>query len=172
MSARVPDPNIEDPAVHADVYRDALTPVVLLARTVRVFPEKTAVLYGGERWSYRRFGEEVGRMAGALRRAGIGTGDRVAILSPNTPWHLAAHFAAPLLEAPLVSINTRLAAAEIGYILEHSGAKLLLVDPELAPPLDEVLRGLAEPPRAVELGDPEFPVRPGRESYAELAAHG
>ncbi len=113
---------------HADVWKDPLTPVVFLQRTRRVFPERTAVVHGELRWSYAEFAEEVGRMAGALRRVGIETGDRVAILAPNTPWHLVAHFAMPLLTAPLVSINTRLSAREIAYILEHSGARVLPIE--------------------------------------------
>jgi len=118
---------------HPEVSRDPLTPTRLLERALRVFPERVSVIHGEEQWTTRRLAEEVQRMAGALRRAGVGRGDRVAVLLPNTPVHLAAHFALPLLEAPLVSINTRLAPAEIAYILEHSGAKVLLVDPELAP---------------------------------------
>ena len=117
---------------HEDVWKDPLTPVVFLQRTLRVFPERTAVIHGNLRWTYRKFAQEVGRMAGALRRAGVAAGDRVAIPAPNTPGHLAAHFAAPLLRAPLVSINTRLASREIEYILRHSGSKLLLVDPAAA----------------------------------------
>ena len=124
---------------HANVWTDPLTPLVMLMRTARVFPKREAVVHGKLRWSYAKFAEEVGRMAGALRRAGVGQGDRVAVLAPNTPAHLVAHFAMPLLGAPLVSINTRLAPAEIAYILDHCGAKVLLVDPELAPPLDAIL---------------------------------
>ena len=89
---------------HPGVSSDPLTPVVFLERTLRVFPERTAVVHRDQRLSYAEFAEETGRMAGALRRAGVQEGDRVAILSPNTPWHLAAHFAAPLLGAPLVSM--------------------------------------------------------------------
>ena len=96
---------------HANVWTDPLTPLVMLKRTARVFPKREAVVHGKLRWSYAKFAEEVGRMAGALRRAGVGQGDRVAVLAPNTPAHLVAHFAMPLLGAPLVSINTRLAAA-------------------------------------------------------------
>ena len=116
----------------AFVWRDPLTPTTLLQRTLRVFPERIGVIDGEERWSYARFGLEVGRLAGALRSARIEPGDRVAVLLPNTRIHLAAHFALPLIEAPLVSINTRLSAPEIAYILAHSGARILLVDPELA----------------------------------------
>ncbi len=155
---------------HSDVSNDALSPVLFLERTLRVFPERSAVIYGERRWSYSEFGAEVGRMAGALRRAGIAAGDRVAILSPNTPWHLAAHFALPLLTAPLVSINTRLSAAEIAYILRHSGARLLLVDPELAAPLDAVRGEIDSLEQVIELGDADLPVRDGQTSYAEFAA--
>ncbi len=102
---------------HSDVFTDSLTPVVMLERTLRVFPKRMAVVHGDLRWTYEALAREVGRMAGALRRSGVEAGDRVAILSPNTPWHLAAHFALPLIQAPLVSINTRLLAVEIARIL-------------------------------------------------------
>ncbi len=109
-------------------------------------------------------------MAGALRRVGVAPGDRVAILAPNTPWHLVAHFAMPLLGAPLVSINTRLASAEIGHILRHSGAKILLVDPELADRVDGVRADLPALERVVEIPDEFVAARPGEESYAQFAA--
>ncbi len=154
---------------HEAVWKDPLTPVVFLQRTLRVFPARTAVIHGNLRFSYRKFAHEVGRMAGALRRAGVHAGDRVAILAPNTPGHLAAHFAAPLLLAPLVSINTRLVSREIEYILNHSGAKILLVDPELAPQIDPIRAGLRKLEQVVELEDGLVPVRPGELSYARFA---
>ena len=153
---------------HSGVFKDPLTPIVLLERTLRVFPGRTAAIHGNLRWTYGTLAREVGRMAGALRRAGVGAGDRVAILSPNTPWHLAAHFALPLLKAPIVSINTRLFAGEIVKILEHSGAKILLVDPELAPPLDSLRGGLPALERVIEIADEGHPVREGEESYEEF----
>ena len=109
---------------HEQVWTDPLTPVVMLERTLRVFPERTAVVYGELRWTYAEFALEIGRMAAALRRCGVTAGDRVAVLAPNTPWNLLAAFAAPLIQAPLVTINTRLAGAEIAYILSHSGARV------------------------------------------------
>jgi fatty-acyl-CoA synthase len=148
-----------------EVNLDALTPTLLLERTLRVFPDRVAVIHGIECWTWMRFAEEVGRLAGALSRAGVERGERVAILMPNGPVHLAADFALPLIEAPIVSINTRLAAAEIGYILEHSGAKVLLVDPELAPPLDNILPGIAGLEHIIEVGDGDVLARPGRRSY-------
>ena len=117
---------------HADVFSDPMTPLVMLERTARVYPDKEAVVYGEQRLDWRTFAELSGRFAAALHRAGIEGGDRVAVLLPNVPVHLASTFAVPLAGAVLVAINTRLAAGEVGYILKHSGAKLLLVDPELA----------------------------------------
>jgi fatty-acyl-CoA synthase len=136
------------------VSRDALSPVRLLERAVRVFPEKNAVVYKDLRWSYRRFGEEVGRLAGALRRAGIGAGDRVAFLTPNVPELLVAHFAVLRAGAVLVAINTRLAAEEVGYILDHSGSKAVFCDPSLAP----ILRAGPAPAARPVLVNVEDPV--------------
>jgi fatty-acyl-CoA synthase len=115
-----------------DVWLAPLTPRDFLARSVRVFPGRTAVIYGERRVSYAELDERVRRLAAALRGLGVGPGDRVAFLCPNTPPLLEAHFALPFLGAVLVAINTRLSADEIGYILDHSGAKVACVDTELA----------------------------------------
>jgi fatty-acyl-CoA synthase len=136
------------------VHLDPMTPLGLLERTLRVFPEKTAVVYGEMRWSWARFGEEVGRLAGALVRAGVAPGDRVAFLTPNTPELLVAHFAVLQARAVLVAINTRLKAEEVGYILEHSGAKIVFCDPELAPQVNGVPGGLSGAPILVNVEDP------------------
>ena len=109
------------------VSSDPLTPLAFFERTVRVFPNKTAVVYGSQRFTWSAFGEYVGRFAGALLRAGVEPGDRVAFLAPNVPALLAAHFAVLQVKGVLVTINTRLQAAEIGYVLNHSGAKIVLV---------------------------------------------
>jgi fatty-acyl-CoA synthase len=156
-------------APHSDVFKDSLTPIVLLERSLHVFPNRPAVAHGDLLWDYRALANEVGRMAGALRRSGVTTGDRVAILAPNTPWHIAAHFAVPLIGASLVSINTRLLSVELGQILEHSGAKLLLVDPELAPKIDPVRDEISTLERIVEMPDLGIPVREGQESYTTFA---
>jgi fatty-acyl-CoA synthase len=126
-----------------------LTPLSLLERTLRVFPDKQAVVYGDVRQSYRDLGQEVGRLSGALVRAGVEPGDRVAFLTPNVPGLLAAHFAVLNVRAALVAINTRLAADEVDYILEHCGAKVVVADPELADRVrtraPEVLVNLEDP---------------------------
>ena len=136
------------------VHPDPLTPLALLERTLRVFPDKTAVIYGDERRTYTEFAEDVGRFAGALVRAGIGPGDRVAVLAPNVPEVLAAHFAVLQVRGTLVMINTRLSADDVGYILDHSGAKLAIVDPELAPLVSEAPGSRSAKPTLVNLLDP------------------
>jgi len=140
--------------LRTQVHLDPLTPLALLERTVRVFPEKTGVVYGDRRWTWGEFGLEVGRFAGALRRAGVEAGDRVAFLAPNVPTLLAAHFAVLQVRGVLVAINTRLVAAEVGYILNHSGAKVVLVDPELAPQVSGIPGSLAAEPLLVNVEDP------------------
>ena len=87
------------------VSSDPLTPLAFFERTVRVFPEKTAVVYGSQRFSWREFAEYVGRFAGALIRAGIEPGDRVAFLTPNVPALLAALFAVLQVRGVLVTIR-------------------------------------------------------------------
>jgi len=114
-------------------------PLVSAAAHGARVPKREAVVHGKLRWTYEKLAEETGRMAGALRRAGVGPGDRVAILAPNTPahWWLTSRCRC---SARRSSRSTRASPRpEIAYILDHCGAKVLLVDPELAPPLDAIL---------------------------------
>jgi len=113
------------------VYRTELTPVSFLARSAYVFPQKTAVVHGHRRYTYKQFEERVNRLASALRAAGMAKHDRVAFLCPNIPAMLEAHFGVPAAGGILVAINTRLVADEIAYILKHSGSRFLFVDAEL-----------------------------------------
>src|SRR4029077_6165218 len=113
------------------VYRTELSPLSFLTRSAYVFPDKTAVVHGARRYTYRQLEERVNRLASALRAAGLEKHDRVAFLCPNTPPMLEAHYGVPAAGGVLVAINTRLSSDEIGYILEHSGARFLFVDAEL-----------------------------------------
>ena len=110
------------------VNHTPLSPLSFLERSASVWPDKEAVVCGQSSWSYREFADEVATIAGALSASGVGPGDRVAYVMPNVPQLLAAHYAVPLLDAILVAVNTRLSADEIAYILEHSGAKVVVVD--------------------------------------------
>jgi fatty-acyl-CoA synthase len=118
--------------VPAKAYRTELSPQSFLRRNAFVFPDKVAVVYGNRRYSYRELEERVNRLASRLRAAGLQRGDRVAWLCPNIPPMLEAHFGIPASGGILVTVNTRLAAEEVDYILRHSGARFLFVDAELA----------------------------------------
>ncbi len=118
------------------VHRTELTPVSFLERSARVFPDRTAVVHGTRRYGYGELAARCRRLASALRAAGLARGDRVALLCPNTPAMLEAHFGVPLAGGVMVPINVRLAAPEIGYILGHSGARFLLVDAALTGSLE------------------------------------
>src|ERR671918_358643 len=131
------------------VYRSELTPVSFLRRSAYMFPEKTAVVYGGRRYSYSELEERVNRLASRLRDAGFQKGDRVAFLCPNTPPMLEGTFAVPAAGLVLVAINTRLSAGEIEYIVEHSKAKMIFVDHEL----EELLEGVDESVQVVRIDD-------------------
>ncbi len=117
--------------MESKVYRTELTPVSFLERSALVFPEKTAVVHGERRYTYRQFAERVYRLASHLRAIGLQKHDRVAFLVPNIPPALEAHFAIPAAGGILVAINTRLNTQEIGFILQHSGARYLFVDDSL-----------------------------------------
>jgi fatty-acyl-CoA synthase len=97
-----------------------------------VFPDRIAVVDGERRLTWKEFSQRVRRLAAALQRAGIRPGERVAYLAFNTLELLEAHYGVPLAGAVLVAMNTRLTQEEIAYILEHSGARLVVADPELA----------------------------------------
>ena len=111
----------------------ALSPLSFLERSARVWPDKVAVIYGGRRLTYSELAAEAQRVARALQASGVGPGDRVAYLMPNLPEMLIAHFAVPLAGGVLVTVNTRLTAQEIAYILAHSGAKIVVVNAALLP---------------------------------------
>ena len=129
-----------------------------------MFPDRTAVVHGERRYTYREFEDRVDRLARALTSAGLERGDRVAFLSPNTPAMLEAHYGVPAAGGVLVAINTRLSSEEVGYILGHSGARFLFVDAELQPvtePLD--LDGIT----VVRIDDSGAPGDPYEDRLAE-----
>ena len=115
------------------VNRSFLSPLMFLERSIHVYGDKDAMVDGAGRFTYEQIGARVYRLASALRKAGIEKGDRVALLAYNSDEALEAHFGVPQIGAVLVAINIRLSADEIGYILQHCGAKALIVHPDFAP---------------------------------------
>ena len=110
------------------MFHSELNPVDFLDRAACMYPDRVAVVDGGRRYSYRQLAERSWRLASALRSAGLGKGDRVATLLVNSAATLEAHFGVPAAGGVLVAVNHRLAGAEVGYILAHSGARFLLLD--------------------------------------------
>jgi len=125
-------PGVPGPGAGAStVFRSELNPVDFLHRAAYIYPDKVAVVHGKRRYSYRELGERSWRLANALRSAGLAKGDRVAALLFNSPAMLEAHFGVPAAGGILVAVNNRLSSAEVGYILQHSGARYLLLDTAL-----------------------------------------
>jgi len=131
-----------------------LTPLSYLERSAAVFPERVAIIHGPQRTTYAEFYARARRLASVLRRAGVQPGQTVSTLLLNTPPMLEAHYGVPMADCVLNTINTRLDAANIGFILDHGEAQAVLVDSELAPLLTEALGQLQGPrPQVVEYTD-------------------
>ena len=133
----------------------ALTPLSFLARAAAVYPEKLAVVHGEARWTYREFYARCRRLADALRGRGVEPGDTVAIMAPNVPALLEAHYGVPMAGAVLNALNTRLDARSVAFILAHAEAKLLIADREFAPVVRPALAELGRPLPLVEIADGE-----------------
>jgi fatty-acyl-CoA synthase len=131
------------------VYRTELTPMSFLRRSAYMFPDKTAVVHGDRRYTYKEFEERVNRLASRLKDAGFQKGDRIAFLCLNTPPMLEGTFGVPAAGLVMVPINTRLSAGEVEYIVEHSGAKMVFADAEL----EELLEGVDEGVEVVRIDD-------------------
>ncbi len=150
-----------------------LTPIDFLVRAGLVFRDRVGVVYGNRRWSWGEISERCRRLASALVRRGIGRGDTVAVLCPNIPAMLEAHFAVPMAGAVLNALNTRLDPATIAFILEHGEAKVLMVDGEYGPLAKAAVARLARPPQLVDIVDPTAPGEPiGGVDYEALVAEG
>jgi len=124
------------------VYHDVFTPVNFIVRSAAVYGDKDAVVYKDRRYSYQEFFGRINCLASALLKIGIGKGDKVAFICPNTPPILEAHFAVPMIGSALVSINIRLSSQEILHIINHSDAKVLFVDNEFSEVVKPILNEL------------------------------
>ena len=110
----------------------ALSPLQFLERAALAFPKKIAVIHEKNKLTYNEFYSRCRKLASALSNIGIGKGDTVAIISPNTPAMLEAHYGIPMTKAVINTLNYRLDPKGIAYILNHGEAKVLLVDTEFS----------------------------------------
>ena len=133
-------------------YKD-LNPVSFLDRSVHVYPDKPALIYGDITYTYQDFYNRVNKLAGALQKQGIKKGDRVGFLVPNIPAMFEGHYGPLKIGAVLVAINTRLSAREVSYILNHSGAKVLVFDSEYAELVSQIQNELPKITSFVQVAD-------------------
>jgi fatty-acyl-CoA synthase len=132
-----------------------LTPLSFLTRAARIYPDKIAVVHGRLRYSYRDFDARCRRLASALRGAGAGRGDTIAVLANNSPAMLEAHFGLPMMGGVLNALNFRLDAPTIAFCLGHGDAKFLIADCEYAETTRAALAQMDHPPRLIEIEDSE-----------------
>jgi fatty-acyl-CoA synthase len=134
-----------------------LTPLSFLERAASVFPDRPAIVHGKTVFSYAQFYERSRRLASALAKRGVGKGDTVAVMLPNTPPMLEAHYGVPMTGAVLCALNTRLDPAALAFILDHGEAKALITDREFASTIEEALKLVKTRPFVIDYDDLEFP---------------
>ena len=147
----------------------ALTPLSFLHRTADIYPEHLAVVYNDRQYTWSQTRSRCCQLASALKRAGINRGDTVAVLAFNTPELFDAHFGVPLSGAVLNTINTRLDADTVGYILEHGQARALIVDAELLPVALDAINARGDAMQLIVINDD---AAPDSASHASDAAEG
>src|ERR1700691_3654352 len=121
-----------------------LTPLEFLRRARKVHGGREAVVDGDFRRTYAQFGERCDRWSAGLARLGVGTGDRVATIAPNTHQHLEQFYAIPQLGAVIVPMNYRLTAEDFVYMVNHSGASVLCAHSDYLDLIDGVRARMPE----------------------------
>ncbi len=133
-----------------------LTPLVFLDWAADVYPDRPAVVHGARRYTWAQYRERCQRLASALTAHGVGVGDTVTAVLANTPEMLEAHFGVPMTGAVLNTVNTRLDAATVSFVLDHGEAEVLLVDREFSGVVAQALATASARPLVVDVDDPEF----------------
>lgn len=131
-----------------------LTPLSHLNRALEVYPSREAVVYGDRRYNYAKYHERVSRLASALSDADVNSGDVVSSVLPNIPAQMEAHFGVPACGGVLNTINTRLDAGTVTYILGHARPKVILVDTQFIPLVEAASNNLdSGKPTIIEVAD-------------------
>jgi len=152
-----------------------LTPLGFIERTAYVYPSRTAVIHGARRATWAETYARCRRLASALARRGIGVGDTVAAMLANTPEMLECHFGVPMAGAVINTLNTRLDAEAIAFMLGHGGAKVLIADREFSGTVAGALAALKNKPFVIDVDDPEYSgagERIGQAEYERFIAGG
>ena len=149
----------------------ALSPLSFIERTAMVYPTRTSVVHGSRSYTWSETYTRCRRLASALVAHGVKKGDTVAVMLPNVPAMVEAHFGVPMIGAVLNTLNTRLDPEAIAFMLAHGEAKVLITDPEFAPTIEAALALLDGPkPLVIDALDAEYPgtTRLGEIEYEEF----
>ena len=151
-----------------------LTPLSFLDRTAAVFPSRLAVVHGKRRYTWAQAAERCRRLGSALTKRGIGKGDTVAAMLPNTPEAFEAAHGVPMTGAVLNMLNTRLDAEALAFMLDHGEASILLTDTEFAPTIEAALARTTRKLTVIDVDDSEGPggKRLGETDYESFLASG
>ena len=155
----------------------AQSPLAFIERTAEVYPDRLAVVHGDLRRTWLETFSRCRQLASALEKYGIGKGDTVAVMLPNTPPMVEAHFGIPATGAVLNALNTRLDAATLAFMLDHGEAKVVIVDPEFAGIMQQALalRTSSEPILIINAEDALYTgdsLRIGSINYDDFLATG
>jgi fatty-acyl-CoA synthase len=137
-----------------------LTPLSFIERSAYIYPDHVATIHGARRYTWRQEYERARRLASALAAQGVGAGDTVAAMLNNTPEMFECHFGVPMAGAVLNTLNTRLDAESIAFMLNHGEAKVLITDREYSATVKPALAALGREILVVDVDDPEY-VGPG-----------
>ena len=130
-----------------------LSPLTFIERAAAVYPERIATIHGSIRRSWAETYTRCRRLASALRGRGIGLGDTVSVMLPNLSEMFECHFGVPMSGAVLNTLNVRLDAEAIGFMLQHAEAKVLITDREFSAVIDKALSLISNPPVVIDVDD-------------------
>jgi fatty-acyl-CoA synthase len=133
-----------------------LSPLTFLERSATVYPQRLAVMHGRRQFSWAETFSRCRRLASALASRGVGAGDTVSVMLSNTPEMYEAHFGVPMTGAVLNTLNTRLDAPTLAFMLEHAEARVLITDREFSPTIEQALARVAHRPFVIDVDDPEY----------------
>lgn len=133
-----------------------LSPLSFIERTATVYPQRISMLHGARSFTWGETYARCRRLASALQAKGIGKGDTVAAMLSNTPEMLECHFGVPMTGAVLNTLNTRLDAEAIAFLLNHGEAKVLITDREFSPTVAAALAQAGRDLRVIDVDDSEY----------------
>ncbi|MEQ1388337.1 acyl-CoA synthetase [Acinetobacter radioresistens] len=134
----------------------ALSPLRYLERAAYIYPHQAAIIHGSRQISWRETYQRCRQFADQLQKLGIQKNDTVSVLLPNVPAMIEAHFAVPMAGAVLNTLNTRLDAKTLAFMLEHAESKVLLVDPEFSTLAKEALALVSQDIYVIDVDDAEY----------------